>query len=89
MSHPLIGISRSPATFSRRPAPEYGRGVELIEVDCPHGTTSCILLAPSWRPPSDREVRLAAAAAVWRHHDAEGCACTRRLRRLYSRDGAN
>lgn len=78
-----------PATFTRRPAPEYGEGVELIEVDCEHGTTSCFLLAPSWRRPSDLEVRLATATAVWRHYDAEGCACTTRLRRLYSREGAN
>jgi hypothetical protein len=77
------------ATFSRRPAPEYGRGVEFLEVDCPHGTTQAFLLAPSWRSPSEVEVRVAAASAVWTHYEREGCSCTRRLRRLYSRDGVN
>jgi hypothetical protein len=79
----------SAATFSRRPAPEYGRGVELLEVDCSHGTTTVTILTPSWREPSPAEVRVAAAAAVWTHYEREGCTCTRRLRRLYSRDGAN
>ena len=79
----------SAATFTRRLAPEYGQGVEVIEVDCDHGTTTVVLLAPRSRAPSDFEVRVATASAVWTHYDREGCRCTRRLRRLYDRDGMN
>lgn len=79
----------SAAIFTRRPAPEYGRGAEEVVVDCDHGTTTVTLL-PSGRPErAEAEVTFAVAMAVWRHYTAEGCACTRRLRRLYSRDGVN
>jgi hypothetical protein len=75
------------ATFARRPAPEYGQGVELITVDCVHGTTTVHLLAPRHRRLSDVEVQLAVAAAIDKRYREERCSCARRLRRLYSQEG--
>ena len=60
---------------------DLGVGVRRLTLDCPHATTTGVVFSGDGAPPLVQVARVLLA----RHHAAEGCRCTRDLRRRYAR----
>ncbi len=70
----------TPATLTARDAVEYGPGYRFVEVDCKHGTTTSVYRNGEDLQLSDADI---VRVMLLRHHMAERCSCTRRLRKRY------
>lgn len=77
-------MSRATLTITRRP--DLGPGGREVVIDCEHAvTTITVVELPT--PAAGVPDALAARLAVRKHHQIEGCRCTRTLRRRYGGDG--
>ena len=65
------------------PDPTYGPNIRRIVVDCPHGTTTGMLMQGAMPIRESEAVRL----LIDRHYCVECCACTAELRERYSLAG--
>jgi hypothetical protein len=73
----------SKATLDIVPRPDLGAGGRILTLDCPHATTTVVVATLDGPDAPGMDDVTAARAALARHYDAEGCRCTRQLRRRY------
>jgi len=69
----------TPATLTAEPASDLRPNAMRDTVDCPHATSTAIVL-PGSAPPAAHQI---VQALVLKHFSEEGCRCTLALRRRY------
>ncbi len=71
------------ATLTIEDAPQHAPAARQIIVDCPHGTTTAVLMPGGPPDLTGAHERASVGLALLKHWSVEKCSCTKALRRRF------